>query len=100
MKSIMHAHAHAAIHAEPHIKGCSDWHRVGLSRGDLQDLPSWCAGDQRFELPVEQFELRWCRGGVLAEVGVHDGQPGCGFTCMAWCAVIFRDVWGRVSHPS
>ena len=48
-----------------------DWHRVGLSRGDLQDLPSWCAGDQRFELPVEQFELRWCRGGVLAEVGMH-----------------------------
>ena len=52
-----------------------DWHRVGLSRGDLRDLPSWCAGDQRFELPVEQFELRWCRGGVLAEVGVHDGHP-------------------------
>ena len=52
-----------------------DWHRVGLSRGDLQDLPSWCTGDTRFKLPVEQHELRWCRGGVVAVVGMYDGQP-------------------------
>ena len=88
-RAVWTLHGRRAVHAQPYTAAAVvalvsawvaravrlDWMRVGVGVDSLAAMPSWCVISKQYGLTREQFDQRWCLGGVLASVEGGAAEP-------------------------